>query len=101
MTAYQSGLAKFKDAGAEVLSVSTDNGPTLKHWSDELKAEFAMLSDFMRKTSKAYGVLMEERGIANRTTFVIDGDGKIQNIDEGAAAIDITGAATACSRLKH
>jgi alkyl hydroperoxide reductase subunit AhpC len=59
-----------------------------------------MLSDFMRKTSEAYGVLIADRGIANRTTFVVDSDGKIQHIEEGSGAIDITGAATACSRLK-
>ncbi len=45
-------------------------------------------------------MLIPERGIANRTTFVIDVDGKIQHIDEGTAAIDITNAATACSRIQ-
>lgn len=54
----------------------------------------------MRKVSASYGVLVPERGIAARTTFVIDTEGKIQHIDEGSAAIDATGAATACSRLK-
>jgi alkyl hydroperoxide reductase subunit AhpC len=53
----------------------------------------------MRKVSADYGVLIPDRGIANRTTFVIDTDGKIQHIDEGSAAIDITSAATACSRV--
>ncbi|MBC8166675.1 MAG: redoxin domain-containing protein, partial [Bryobacteraceae bacterium] len=77
-----------------------DNSPTLKHWSEELKAEFPLLSDFMRKASASYGVLIPERGIANRTTFVIDTEGIIQHIDEGSAAIDITGAATACSRVR-
>jgi len=55
----------------------------------------------MRKVSAEYGVLIPDRGIANRTTFVVDKDGKISHIEEGSAAIDITGAATACSRLKH
>jgi alkyl hydroperoxide reductase subunit AhpC len=54
----------------------------------------------MRKVSASYGVLMPERGIANRTTFVIDTEGKIQHIDEGSAAMDPTGAVTACSRIK-
>lgn len=54
----------------------------------------------MRKVSASYGVLIPERGIANRTTFVIDTEGKIQHIDEGSGALDVTGAATACSRLK-
>jgi alkyl hydroperoxide reductase subunit AhpC len=59
-----------------------------------------MASDFQRKVSEQYGVLMPDRGIANRTTFVIDRHGKIQHINQGNAAVDISGAATACSRLK-
>jgi alkyl hydroperoxide reductase subunit AhpC len=46
-------------------------------------------------------VLIAERGIANRATFVVDPDGKIVFIEEGSAAIDITGAADACSRSGH
>jgi mycoredoxin-dependent peroxiredoxin len=100
MTAYQAGIAKFEDADTQVFAISTDNLPTLKHWSEELKASFPLLSDFMRKTATAYGVLIESAGAANRATFVIDTDGKITHIEEGSAAIDPTGAATACSRLK-
>jgi hypothetical protein len=40
-------------------------------------------------------------GIANRATFVVDTEGKIQHIEEGSGAIDPTGAETACSRLHH
>jgi peroxiredoxin (alkyl hydroperoxide reductase subunit C) len=101
MTAYQSGIAKFTDANAEVFGISTDNLPTLRHWSEEhLKTSFPLLSDFMRKVSASYGVLNPDNGVANRTTFVIDADGKIQHIDAGGTAIDPTGAATACSRIK-
>ncbi len=102
MTAYQAGLAKFEEAGAVVLGISTDNLPTLSHWSkEELKLSFPLASDFsQRKVSEAYGVLIKDAGIANRATFVIDPDGKIQHIEEGSSAIDPTGAVTACSRLK-
>ena len=100
LTTYQAEIAKFQEAGAEVLAVSSDNLPTLTHWGGELKASYPMLSDFMRKASAAYGVLIPDRGIANRATFVVDRDGKIQHIEEGSAAVDVTGAATACSRLK-
>jgi peroxiredoxin (alkyl hydroperoxide reductase subunit C) len=101
MQGYQAGIQNFTTADAEVLAISTDNLPTLNHWATEhLKTSFPMLSDFMRKTASAYGVLNADRGVANRTTFVIDVDGKIQHIDEGGAAIDPNGAATACSRLK-
>ena len=101
MTAYQSGMQNFQAAEAEVIAISTDNQPSLTHWATEhLKSSFPLASDFMRKVSASYGVLMPERGIANRTTFVIDTDGKIQHIDEGAAAMDPNGAATACSRIR-
>jgi peroxiredoxin len=59
-----------------------------------------MLSDYKRVVMKQYGVLNEQNYLANRTTFVIDKDGKIVSIEEGNSAIDPTGAVTACSRLK-
>lgn len=83
-----------------MLLISTDNLPTLQHWAGELGVSYPLLSDFMRKVAKEYGVLIEERGIANRTTFVIDGEGRIQHIEEGSAAIDPSGALNACSRVK-
>jgi peroxiredoxin len=100
LTAYQSGIGNFKESDAQVLAISTDNAPTLSHWAKELNAEFLLLSDFMRKTSAAYGVLMPERGVAARVTFVVGPDGKIVHIDEGSAAIDPTGAAAACKRVR-
>ena len=82
--------------------ISTNSLPTLRHWAGELGASYAFLSDFMRKTARSYGVLSEERGVANRATFIVDTQGRIQHIEEGKTAVDPTGALTACSRLgKH
>jgi peroxiredoxin len=39
--------------------------------------------------------------MANRTTFVIDKDGKIDFVEQGNTAIDPLAADTACSRLAH
>jgi peroxiredoxin len=102
MLAYQSGIAKFKELGYEVVGVSTDNTPSLNYWAKEvIKPEFLLASDFAtRKAAKDFGVLMEARGIANRATFVIDPDGKIVHVEEGSSAISIDGALTACSRKK-
>jgi peroxiredoxin Q/BCP len=101
MQAYQFGIAKFDEANTQVFGISTDNSPSQKKFAEDLKLSFPLLSDFAnREVAKAYGVLVPARGIANRATFVIDQDGKIQHIEEGSSAIDISGAATACSRLK-
>ncbi len=84
-----------------MFAISTDNLPTLKHWAEEQKLSYPLLSDFLRQVSARYGVLSAERGMANRATFVVDKEGRIQHIEEGGGAIDPTGAATACSRLHH
>ena len=84
-----------------MLAISTDAAPTLQHWAKELGAEFPLLSDHDRKVSELYGVLIPQLGMANRTTFVVDMDGKIAYIEEGNSAIDVSGADTACSRLAH
>ena len=83
-----------------MLAVSTDFLPTLAHWSKELNASYPLLSDHDGKVAEAYGVLIANMRIANRSTFVIDPEGKIVEIVEGSAAIDPTGAETACTRVK-
>ena len=84
------------------MGVSTDNVPSLGEFAKKTSLSFPLLSDFTtRKTVEAYGVLIPERGIANRSTFVVDKDGKITYIEEGNSAVDITNTADACSRLAH
>ncbi|MBM3797309.1 MAG: redoxin domain-containing protein [Acidobacteria bacterium] len=101
MKAYQADIAKFTEAGAKVFGISTDNLPSQQHWAKEvLQTEVPILSDFSRKVAEAFGVL-GPAGMASRTTFVIDSDGKIVHIDEGAVALNPATALTACSRAKH
>ncbi len=85
-----------------VLGISTDNLPTLSHWSkEELKLSYPLASDFSeRKVAAAYGVLIKPSGVANRATFVVDAEGRIQHIEEGSSALDPTGAVTVCARVK-
>lgn len=100
MTGYQAGIQKFEEAGAQVFGISTDNVETLTRWGRELKTSFPLLSDAEGKVAEDYGVLAPGVKLARRTTFVIDGAGRIQHIEEGSAAIDPSGAAQACSRLR-
>jgi peroxiredoxin len=100
MQGYQLNLGKFEGADTQVFGVSTDNTPSQRKFAEDLGVKFPMLSDFVnREASRKYGVLNEERGISNRATFVIDKKGVIQHIEEGASAVDVMGAANACSRL--
>ena len=101
MKAYQSDIAKFEQAGTQVLGISVDSSPANKAYAEQIGVKFPLLSDFQRTVSKAYGIFNEKYGFANRTTFVVDKEGVIQHIDKDAAAIDPTGAHAACSVLEH
>src|SRR3974377_395640 len=99
MLAYQAGMAKFEGNEAKVFGISTDNTPSQQEFAKKVNATFPMLSDFAkREVSAKYGVLVPERGYANRATFVVDKEGKIIHIEEGSSALDPAGADTACSR---
>jgi len=102
MLAYQAGIAHFEGVETQVFGISADNIPSQKEFADKLKLTFPLLSDFAkRKVAADYGVLFADRGFANRATFVIDKEGRIQHIEEGGAAIDPTGAEAACARIHH
>ncbi len=95
-------MQKFQDAGAKVFGISTDNTPSLKEFVAKLSLPFPLLSDFLdRKVTQAYGIYLPKYGIANRVTFVVDKDGKIDFIEQGGDAMKIMGAGDACSRLAH
>jgi mycoredoxin-dependent peroxiredoxin len=102
LLAYQAGIAKFEDVETKVFAISTDNTWSQKEFAAKVNASFPLLSDFSkREVAKKYGVLIENSGVANRSTFVIDREGKITYIEEGSSAIDPTGAETACSLAAH
>lgn len=62
--------------------------------------KFPLLSDMKREVTKTYGILNDEQQFANRTTFVVDKQGKIQHVQEGSGAIDPTNAIDLCINLK-
>ena len=83
--------AEFQNIGAEIYSVSTDTHFTHKAWhdaSDEIgKIEYPMLGDPAWTLAKNFEVLIEAEGMADRGTFVIDPEGKIQIVEINAGGI--------------
>ncbi len=73
---------ELKDLNVEVLSVSTDTDVVHKAWHDTSetikKIQFPMISDPTGRISKDYDVYIEDEGVADRGTFLIDPDGKIK-----------------------
>jgi len=69
-----------------------------KAFAETHKADFPLLSDPTKETAKAYGVLAE-RGFANRWTFYIGKDGRIQAIDKDVATRLATSAEDMAGKL--
>jgi peroxiredoxin (alkyl hydroperoxide reductase subunit C) len=78
----------LKELGVEVYSVSTDTHFTHKAWHDNSetigKIEFIMVGDPSHTLSKNFNVLIEEEGVADRGTFIIDPDGVVQGVEINA-----------------
>jgi peroxiredoxin (alkyl hydroperoxide reductase subunit C) len=77
--------AEFQKLGVEIYSVSTDTHFAHKAWHDTSpaikKIGYTMVGDPTLTISRNFEVLIEEAGLANRGTFVIDPQGKIQIIE--------------------
>ncbi|MPW43528.1 alkyl hydroperoxide reductase subunit C [Acinetobacter guerrae] len=83
--------AEFQKLGVDIYSVSTDTHFTHKAWHDTSdaigKIQYAMIGDPTWTISKNFEVLIEAEGLADRGTFVIDPDGKIQIVEINAGGI--------------
>lgn len=83
--------ATFQSLGVEIYSVSTDTHFAHKAWHDTSesvgKIQYTMVGDPTGTISRNFEVMIEEAGLADRGTFVIDPEGKIQIVEVNAGGI--------------
>ena len=97
MTAYQADIAHFEGTDTQILGISVDSSPSNKRFAEDLKLTFPLLSDFKRTVTQQYGILDEQRNAALRTTYVLDKQGTVRQIQQGSESIDPSGAGQMCS----
>ena len=80
LCAVRDNLNDFVNDDVQVLTVSVDSPFTHKVWADREGYEFPLLADFWPHgaVAQAYGVFNDERGFANRGTFLIDRAGVVR-----------------------
>ena len=87
--------AEFQKVGAEIYIVTTDTHFSHKVWHETSpavgKALFPLVGDPTHQLTRAFGVHIEEEGLALRGTFVINPDGVIKTaeIHDNAIARDM------------
>ena len=72
-------FSKFENENVELLAISVDSKFVQKQFAEHEGYKFSVLADFWPHgaVAQAYGVFLEEAGISNRATFVINKDGEL------------------------
>ena len=82
---------QFQKLGVEIYGVSTDTHFTHKAWHDSSetigKVRYPLIGDPTHAISRNFEVLIEDAGIADRGTFVVDPEGRIQVLEITAGGI--------------
>ncbi len=82
---------EFQKLGVEIYAVSTDTHFTHMAWHQSSptigQIKYPMVGDPTGTLARNFGVMIEEAGLAERGTFVIDPQGKIQIIEINAGGI--------------
>lgn len=82
---------QIKATGTEVFSVSTDTHFVHKAWHDTSdtikKIKYPMLADPTAVLSKGFDVYIEEAGLAERGTFIVNPEGEIVSYEVSAGNV--------------
>ncbi len=106
MRAFQSNLEKLEAADTQVLGVSMDS-PFANHaFAEQNGITFPLLGDVSGDATKAYGLenQIDVKGVkltsARRATFLINKEGKVEEMQVDSEALDPTKIVTFCERKK-
>jgi mycoredoxin-dependent peroxiredoxin len=79
---FMDDLKQFETLSANVFGISVDSVWAHKAFAEKLGIKYPLLADFQPKGAVAqkYGLYLEDKGITNRATVVIDGDGVVRHV---------------------
>jgi len=96
LTQFREMLPQFKEISAEIIGASVDSVHSHKRWAkDDLgDLHYPLIGDITKTMARDYCVLISDKGIATRGTFIIDPESNIQyismnNLDVGRDANEI------------
>ena len=79
---FVNDLKRFEYVKAQVFGVSVDNIWSHKAFAEKLKINYPLLSDFhpKGKVASSFGLYLEDLGITNRATVIIDKNGIVRYV---------------------
>src|SRR5713226_7658007 len=78
--AFRDSYEVFKDAGAEVIGISSDTGKAHEQFAQQYHLPFILLSDAGGAVRKSYGATAILGLMPGRITYVIDKQGVVRNV---------------------
>lgn len=78
--AFRDSYEEFKEAGAEVIGVSSDSEESHKKFAEHHHLPFTLLCDHGASVRKAYGVPPTMGLLPGRVTYVIDRKGVVRHV---------------------
>ncbi|MBK6723431.1 MAG: redoxin domain-containing protein [Acidobacteria bacterium] len=94
-------MPKFVEANTKVFGISMDSRFSNAAFAEKVGVtSFQLLSDWTRDVTKDYGLYDEVRQSGRRATFVVDKEGRFQQIVLDNLAIDPTSTLEACSIME-
>ncbi len=75
---FRDSHAAFRDAGAEVIGISSDSGESHQQFAERFRLPFVLLSDQDESVRARYGVTKTLGILPGRVTFVIDKQGIVR-----------------------
>ena len=106
MRNFQSNIQKLEAADTQVLGVSMDSPFANYAFAQQNGISFPLLGDMSGEATKAYDLLTQRdvKGVkinsARRATFLIDKDGKVEEMQVDNEAIDPGKIVSICERKK-
>ena len=86
---FRDAYDRFREQGVEILGVSPDTEASHRKFKSKYELPFTLLADPDHHTAEAYGVWKEKKNYGKtymgveRSTFVIDADGKVAKAMRG------------------
>ena len=96
-------ITAFIEDDVQVIGISVDSHFAQRAFAEHEGYEFPILADFWPhgEVARAYGVFLDEAGIANRATFLIGKDGRVAStiVTEPGVARDLSAYRDALASL--
>jgi thioredoxin-dependent peroxiredoxin len=100
---FRDSYEAFRDAGAEVIGISSDSPESHRRFADRFRLPFLLLSDMHGDVRERYGVPKTFGLIPGRVTYLIDREGVVKHVfsSQFEPARHVTEALTVLRTLRN